>query len=191
MTQPEKTPCPVITRYICKACKGKGPVDEDQYRVLAETPGPLFIPLSQRLSALQEESPHIFKVTNNNASRETRRKRRLQTGPTPSDNTHTRHKKSNGAKHVATSERRIGDLEGDEEIGAALESHVDGGEDDAESQASTIHLSTSPSLPVQSSTRHVGNTTPLAPDSEAVPAYPSESPNSTPREAVYLGLEQL
>lgn len=64
-------------RYSCAACDGAGYVDEPRYRELTETPGPLFIPASQR-SPMQEAAthPYVLTVTNKNRKREVERTRR-------------------------------------------------------------------------------------------------------------------
>jgi hypothetical protein len=73
-------------RYACAACNGEGFLDEGRYRELTETPGPLFLSVSQRPTTDREETPpsppYVLTVTNKNAKRERDRRRREEAGAT-------------------------------------------------------------------------------------------------------------
>lgn len=72
--------------YACAACNGQGVLDEGRYLELIETPGPLFLPVSQRPTIDRESTPpYVLTVTSKNAKRERERRRRQDVGATEKD----------------------------------------------------------------------------------------------------------
>jgi hypothetical protein len=72
-TPPRRSPG---SKYAYAAYHGEGVLDAGRYRELTETPGPLFLPVSQRLMINEPESPpYVITVTGNNAKRERERRR--------------------------------------------------------------------------------------------------------------------
>ena len=109
-------------RYSCAACDGAGFVDEHRYRELTETPGPLFISVSQR-SPIQKAAtpPYVLTVTNKNRKRELDRTRR-QTAEEAPDSKLKRSKKSRLI--IADSDDEEGDAAiEDEESGEGTRFH--------------------------------------------------------------------
>lgn len=67
--------------YACAACNGQGVLDEGRYLELIETPGPLFLPVSQRPTIDPESTPpYVLTVTSKNAKRERERRRKQDAG---------------------------------------------------------------------------------------------------------------
>jgi hypothetical protein len=94
-------------RYACAACNGEGFLDEGRYRELTETPGPLFLSVSQRPTTDREETPlsppYILTVTNKNAKRERDRRRREEAGATePSESDERRGTKRLKSAHQSS-----------------------------------------------------------------------------------------
>ena len=125
--------------YACAACNGQGVLDEGRYLELIETPGPLFLPVSQRPTVDRESTPpYVHTVTSKNAKRERARRRKQDAGVAEGDGDvgHGRTKRRKSAQNSGATDSRDEYLPAGPEVDANVGDVDRGGEEDEGNQVS-------------------------------------------------------